>query len=188
MMKKENVLISTLTLILLVGYVWCKVAKPSVGSPEIQSSKMKVSSPAFNEGSFIPPKFTCDGEDLSPPLNFGNVPADAKELVLVIDDPDAPNGNWNHWLIWGLEPSLTRIKENELPHKAILGSNDFKRLKYGGPCPPSGISPGTHRYFIKLYALDTNLTLAEGSSRTLLLEAIKGHVIEEAQLMGKYKR
>ncbi|MDX1921199.1 MAG: YbhB/YbcL family Raf kinase inhibitor-like protein, partial [Candidatus Caenarcaniphilales bacterium] len=186
-MQKENSLIMVLALVVLCGYALCKTVRLKAHAVEggsTKTAKMQLASPAFNEGGFIPQKFTCDGEDLSPPLLISNVPAKAKELVLILDDPDAPNGNWNHWLFWGINPSTSRIKENEAPKEAIFGNNDFKRQKYGGPCPPSG----THRYFFKLYALDSKLSLPEGSSRDTLLSAIKGHIIEETSLMGKYKK
>ena len=145
--------------------------------------EIKVTSPAFDEGGMIPEKYTCDGEDMSPALSWSSVPEGTKTLALISDDPDAPMGTWVHWLIWNIPPNITGFSKGEnitYPQ----GKNDFGKLDYGGPCPPSG----THRYFFKLYALDTMLELKEGVNKKQLESAMSGHIIEETQLMGTYER
>jgi len=150
---------------------------------------IQVESSAFTEGSMIPVKYTCDGEDVSPPLRWGNLPISTKSIALISDDPDAPVGTWVHWVLYNLPPDVRDLPENIPPKKtlengAVHGTNDFKRLGYGGPCPPGG----THRYFFKIYALDTKIDLAPGASKAQLVKAMEGHVLESGQLMGKYKR
>ena len=145
---------------------------------------MKVSSSAFKEGEQIPSQFTCDGADRSPALQFAGIPQAAKSLALIVDDPDAPGGLFTHWIVWNIEPATARIDENNSPVGAMKGTNDFGKSGYGGPCPPSG----THRYIFKLIALDQKLSLQAGARRTDLDRAIKGHVVAEAQLMGRYTR
>jgi Raf kinase inhibitor-like YbhB/YbcL family protein len=148
-----------------------------------------LTSSAFTEGAMIPRKHTCDAEDISPDLKWAGVPQDAKSLALICDDPDAPVGTWVHWVLFNLPADVTALPAG-LPADAVLynsarhGKNDFRKLGYGGPCPPGG----THRYYFKLYALDTVLTLQSGSTKAELLAAMKGHILAEAQLMGKYKR
>lgn len=144
---------------------------------------MEVTSAVFKNGETIPKKYTCNGRNLSPPLTFKDVPEDAESLALIVDDPDAPMGTWVHWVVWNMESSICGISEGELI-KAEKGKNDFGKLNYGGPCPPRG----THRYYFKLYALDKLLNLREGSSKKQLEKAMKGHIIEEAQLVGLYSR
>ncbi len=148
------------------------------------TKKMKIESLAFTNEGVIPSKYTCDGDNINPELKFIDVPENAKSLVLIMDDPDAPMGTWQHWLIWNISPDTKLIEENSEPKNAVFGMNDFRRLEYGGPCPPSGV----HRYFFRLYALDKILNLNSGSSREQLERAIKGHIIAEAVLMGKYSR
>lgn len=144
---------------------------------------MKIASPAFEHEGKIPLKYTCDGEDISPPLQFVDVPKEAASLALVMDDPDAPMGTFDHWVVWNVLASTTTIEEGKEP-EGIQGMTGFGRKGYGAPCPPSG----EHRYFFKLYALDTELDLPEGSSKGGLEKAMEGHVIEQATLMGKYSR
>jgi Raf kinase inhibitor-like YbhB/YbcL family protein len=146
--------------------------------------KLTVSSPAFRQGNLIPATYTCDGPDINPPLLIEHVPLAAKTLALIMDDPDAPGGMWVHWILWNIDPGTHEIKENSVPGGAKQGRNDFGKTTYGGPCPPSG----THRYFFKLFALDTTLDLGPGTSKTALEKAMNGHVIAQGELMGKYKR
>lgn len=141
--------------------------------------KMKLESPAFEHEGNIPSEYTCDGEDKIPELRIKNVPEKAKSFVLICEDPDAPMGTWDHWVAWNI-PVTDKI--NSLA--GAKGKNSWGRLDYGGPCPPSG----EHRYYFSVYALDTELELAEGSSKEELKKAMEGHVIEEAVLMGKYSR
>ena len=150
---------------------------------------MELASPAFTEGSMIPIKYTCDGQDISPPLAWKDVPTGTKSLALISDDPDAPMGTWVHWVAYNIPPNITNLGENVRPEKEFpngmrQGSNDWPRIGYGGPCPPSG----THRYYFKLYALDTTLKLEQGATKAQVLQAMKDHVLAEAQLVGKYKR
>lgn len=145
---------------------------------------MQISSPAFANGGMIPAKFTADGSDISPPLEIRNVPPAAKSLVLIVDDPDAPRGTWNHWLLWNIDPAATTIAENSTPAGAAAGRNDFGETRYRGPSPPSG----THRYFFRLLALDSKSSVPSGASRAELDQAVRGHVLAEAVLMGRYGR
>ncbi len=145
---------------------------------------LKISSTAFKQSGWIPTKYTCDGEDVNPSLFIVNVPPTAKSLALIVDDPDAPAGTWVHWVVWNISPATKDIQENSLPQGAQEGINDFRKRSYGGPCPP----PGTHRYFFKLYALDTMLTLGPNSTKAGLEQAMKGHVIAQTELVGLYKR
>ncbi|MBI2131025.1 YbhB/YbcL family Raf kinase inhibitor-like protein [Candidatus Woesearchaeota archaeon] len=143
---------------------------------------MKLTSTAFQHSQAIPPKYTCDGENVSPQLIISEVPSNAKSLALVCDDPDAPVGTFVHWVAWNIPPNASQIPEN---HRfQYEGVTDFGRKGWGGPCPPSG----THRYFFKLYALDALLNLPPTARKKDLENAMKGHILAEAQLMGNYKR
>ena len=144
---------------------------------------MKIASPAFAENSTIPKRHTCDGENTSPPLTIAGVPEGAISLALIVDDPDAPAGTWVHWVVWHIDARTREIKAGSLPAGAVQGVNSFKRNNYGGPCPPSG----SHRYFFKLYALDSNLNLGSGTTKADMERAMKGHVVAEAQTMGRYR-
>ena len=156
----------------------------TLGKEGAAMSELKLSSTAFQNNGFIPSKYTCDGRDINPPLVIENVPPGTKSLALIVDDPDAPMGTWVHWVSWNIAHDVKEIKENDSPRGATTGLNDFKRQSYGGPCPPSG----THRYFFKLYALDTALALPSGAKKADVEKAIKGHVISQAQIIGLYKR
>lgn len=150
---------------------------------------MIITSSAFTEGSMIPSKYTCDERDISPPLEWKDVPAGTKSFALICDDPDAPGGIWVHWVVYNIPSNISKLDENvkpelEFKNSMMQGNNDWPKIGYGGPCPPSG----THRYYFKLYALDTILSLKPGASKAHLLNAMRGHVLAEAQLMGKYKR
>jgi Raf kinase inhibitor-like YbhB/YbcL family protein len=146
-------------------------------------AKMKITSSAFQEGGNIPSKFTCDGGDTSPPLQITDVPSGAKNLVLIVDDPDAPNGLFTHWVVWNISPQTNTIAEGTAP-KGVYGTNDFGKSGYGGPCPPSG----THRYYYKIFALDRELDLPAGTKRSQLDSEMKGHVVAQGELMGRYSR
>jgi Raf kinase inhibitor-like YbhB/YbcL family protein len=157
----------------------------NTGSAKIPpENDMKLLSPDFSDGGNIPERFTCEGVDVSPTLTIDGVPKETKSLVLVVDDPDAPGGNFTHWLMWNVAPNLTEIVGNKPPPQAVQGVNDFGKNKYSGPCPP----PGIHRYYFKLYALDTTLNLPPKSKRKAVDSAMKGHIIAEATLMGRYAR
>jgi Raf kinase inhibitor-like YbhB/YbcL family protein len=144
---------------------------------------MKITSAAFQEGGNIPSKFTCDGSDTSPPLQITGVPSEAKSLVLIVDDPDAPGGLFTHWLIWNIPPQTNSISEGNAP-KGVYGTNDFGKPSYKGPCPP----PGSHRYSFKIYALDRELDLRGGAKRSQLDAAMKGHIVAQGVLVGRYAR
>jgi Raf kinase inhibitor-like YbhB/YbcL family protein len=146
-------------------------------------ARMKITSSAFQDGGNIPSKFTCDGSDTSPPLQITGVPAEAKTLVLIADDPDAPGGLFTHWLAWNIPPQTNSIAEGSAP-KGVQGANDFGNSGYRGPCPP----PGVHKYSFKVFALDRELGLRSGAKRSQLDAAMKGHVIAEGELMGRYAR
>lgn len=146
-------------------------------------------SEAFKDGDFIPAKYTCDGINISPPLNWVHPPKDTKSFALINDDPDAPAGDWVHWVVYNIPSAARELKENasklkHLPHNSIEGINDFRQTGYGGPCPPSGI----HRYFFKLYALDTLLNLKQRVAKKELLDAMEGHILALTELVGKYQR
>jgi Raf kinase inhibitor-like YbhB/YbcL family protein len=146
-------------------------------------ARIKVTSSAFQEGGNISSKFTCDGSDTSPPLQIGGVPPGAKSLVLIVDDPDAPGGLFTHWLVWNIPPHTNSIAEGSAP-KGVQGANDFGKSGYRGPCPP----PGTHRYSFKIFALDRELELGSGAKRSQVDAAMKGHVIAQGELIGRYAR
>jgi Raf kinase inhibitor-like YbhB/YbcL family protein len=152
--------------------------------------KIQLASAAFTDGQPIPVKYTADALDISPPLAWTNVPAGAKSLALIADDPDAPVGTWVHWVIYDLPPTVTALAEDQLRtpqlrNGAKQGLNDFKKTGYNGPAPPAGKS---HRYYLKLYALDSMTGLAPGATKADLLKAMDGHVLGEGQLRGTYQR
>jgi Raf kinase inhibitor-like YbhB/YbcL family protein len=146
-------------------------------------AKMKITSSAFQQGTNIPSKFSCDGANTNPPLQISDVPPEAKSLALIVDDPDAPSGLFTHLAVWNISPQTRTIGEGSAP-KGVQGTNDFGRSGYGGPCPPSG----SHRYYFKIFALDRELDLPFGAKRSQLDAAIKGHVVGQGELMGRYSR
>ena len=155
----------------------------AIASFAAERARMKITSSAFHEGGNIPQKFTCDGLDTSLPLQITAVPSQAKSLVLIADDPDAPGGLFTHWLIWNIPPRISSISEGTAP-QGVHGTNDFGKSDYKGPCPP----PGTHRYSFKVFALDRELDLRSGAKRSQVDAAMKGHVIAQGELMGRYAR
>lgn len=144
---------------------------------------MKLTSSAFTDGSSIPAKYTCDGEDIHPPLEFTDIPGEAKSLVLIMDDPDAPAGVWDHWIIYDMPPEAREIPEDAEP-AGVPGMNSFRRGEYGGPCPPDR----EHRYIFTLYALDTMLRLPAGAAKADVERAMEGHILTQDQLIGLYRR
>ena len=148
-----------------------------------ETARIKITSSAFQEGGNVPSKFTCEGSDTSPPLQITGIPSQAKSLVLIADDPDAPSGLFTHWLIWNIPPQTTSISEGNAP-RGVHGTNDFGKSGYKGPCPPSG----THKYSFKVFALDRELDLHGGSKRSQLDAAMKGYVIAQGELVGRYTR
>jgi len=183
-LRKYLLLLSVIAL-LLCGH--SAVEKKS-GKEKFSSTQnlhvMKIESPAFKQGESIPAKYTCKGADINSPLHIADVPANAKSLALIMDDPDAPVGTWVHWLLWNIPPQTTEIKENSVPAGAVQGKNSWGRSTYGGPCPPSG----THRYFFKPYALDALLSLSSSADKGQLEKAMKGHILTQAELMGTFKK
>ena len=149
-----------------------------------------ISSASFQNGKDIPKKFTCDGEDVSPALSWTDAPSDSHSFALIADDPDAPRGTWTHWVLFDLPSTATSLPEGvpkvgNLPAGGRQGVNDFSKIGYGGPCPPPG---KPHRYFFKLYALNSNLNLKAGVSKQEVEQAIQAHILSKAELMGKYGR
>jgi Raf kinase inhibitor-like YbhB/YbcL family protein len=149
-----------------------------------------LSTTAFPKDGEIPAKYTCSGTDVSPSLNWRDVPTGVQSFALIADDPDAPAGTWTHWLIWNIPANATALPE-AVPKNEVLtdgarqGRNDFKRIGYGGPCPPPG---KPHRYFFRLYALDAKPDVKAGAGRNELERAIKGHILSQTEFMGKYQR
>lgn len=150
---------------------------------------MEITSPAFKSGGMIPQKYTCDGDDASPPLEWRDAPNDTRSVALICDDPDAPMGTWVHLVVYDLPAHVTKLAEGlpadrQLENGGKQGTTSARSFGYHGPCPPSGI----HRYFFKLYALDAPTDLPPGATKERLLAAMKGHILAEAELMGRYKR
>lgn len=145
---------------------------------------MKITSSAFSNNTKIPAKYTCDGENINPSLSFLDVPESTKSLVLIVDDPDAPSKTWVHWVVYNINPDVTEIEKDSVPEDSIEGITDFGKPGYGGPCPPSG----THRYFLKLYALDTILDLPQNATKQMVEDKMEKHIIDKAELIGLYSR
>lgn len=151
--------------------------------------KMEITSTSFKEGGDIPKQYTCDGADISPPLAWNGYPAGTKSFAIICDDPDAPRGTWVHWVLYDLPPGASYLPERAPADKTLAngarqGANDFGKIGYGGPCPPGG----THRYFFKVYALDTMLDLPPGATKPDVEKAMRTHVLAQGQLMGHYSR
>lgn len=149
--------------------------------PRENDSSLRVRSIAFSEGGHIPPKYTCEGENVNPPLEISGIPEKTKTLALVVEDPDAPRGVYDHWVVWNIPPNET-INENSVP--GTIGRNSFGNTGYGGPCPPSG----SHRYYFKVYALDDKINIPAGSDKQTLKDAMKNHVLASAELMAHYQK
>jgi Raf kinase inhibitor-like YbhB/YbcL family protein len=164
--------------------VGCMIAAAAIAALAAGGAKMKIRSPAFQEGGTIPKKFSKNDQNVSPELRIEGVPAEAKSLALIVDDPDAPVGLFTHWLVWNIDPKTTEIAENSLPKSAAQGTNDFPGTGYDGPQPPSG----THRYYFKVFALDRILDLKSGAKRREVDTAMRGHVIGQGELMGRYSK
>ena len=181
--------LSTLALLLLCA---CHNADRNHASPgQTAQDKMTltISSSAFANGGMIPSQYTCDGANISPPVQWSGLPAAAKTFAIIVDDPDAPAKTWVHWVVYDLPANTTQLTESIGQGKPLgsggkQGTNDFKKIGYGGPCPPGG----THRYFFKLYAVDIETSLPPGATKDELLKAIEGHVVAQGELVGKYLR
>ena len=145
------------------------------------TKKLLIQSVAFANNGHIPIQYTCEGDNISPAIEIADIPEDTKTLALIMEDPDAPSGVFTHWLLWNLPPDDLIIEKTQ---EGVSGINDFGKTGYGGPCPPSG----THRYYFKIYALDTELSVSAGESKQALLEGMKGHVLAIGELMGRYRK
>ena len=166
------------------NYLFAQIVNSS-----IDMNYIGIKTPAFVPNGMIPSKFTCDGENISPCLNWAAVPEGTKSLALIMDDPDAPNGDWVHFILFNIPPETRQLAENfqvsNKPHPAMkAGINSSRKLNYHGPCPPSGI----HRYFFKIYALDIMLNQPEGTTKKDLLLAMEGHILSKGELIGRYQR
>lgn len=175
--------------LLVLGLVDLTGANDAAVEPGDKNA-MQLTSSVFAEGEGIPVKYTCDGKNISPPLQWTGLPPGTKSLVLIVDDPDAPSGTWVHWVLYDLPASASELPEDitkgqYLPSGAKQGLNDFKHLGFGGPCPPPG---NPHRYFFKLYALDVKLDLKPGAVKQMIEHAMDKHVLAQGQLMGTYRR
>lgn len=151
---------------------------------EPEEATMNLTSKAFREKGAIPEKYTCDGENISPPLRWEGAPEGTKSFVLIVDDPDAPRKTWVHWILYNISATDHECAEGRVPSGAIQGVNDFGQALYGGPCPPSGV----HRYFFKLYALNQTLTLSKGATKEQVEKAMAAHILGQAELIGTYSR
>ena len=177
---------------LLLVFLWS--GRPSAlslpAAPQAQNASLSISSPSFPNGGEIPKKFSCDGADVSPQLSWTESPAGTKTFALLVDDPDAPAGNWNHWVIWNLPASARSLpegvgKSRRLPDGSQQGLNDFRKVGYNGPCPPAN---KPHRYHFQLFALDTKLSLNGDAGKPDLEAAMKGHILAQAEWMGTFRR
>jgi Raf kinase inhibitor-like YbhB/YbcL family protein len=182
------------TLMVLLAFVFTACGKmerpPEKAEKGATGMALTITSTAFNDGATIPKKFTCDGQDISPPLAWSGIPANAKSLALICDDPDAPMGTWVHWVLWNMPPSTPALpegiaKDGDLPGGIKQGLNSWPKTGYGGPCPPPG---KPHRYFFKLYALDAELAFSGSVNKNVLEEAMKSHILGQAQIIGTYGR
>ena len=189
---RRSAAISILSLSLLIA---CssqpESIEPKTATPAAQTDKpdMKLISSAFKEGEPIPRQYTCDGVNVSPPLEWSGTPKTAKTIAIIADDPDAPSGTWVHWVFYNLPADNIGLVENLPPTENLKaggfqGKTDFGKVGYGGPCPPSG----THRYFFKVYAVDSELALKAGATKDELMKAMEGHIVGQAQLTGTYRR
>jgi Raf kinase inhibitor-like YbhB/YbcL family protein len=164
--------------------VGCMIVAATIAAFAAGGAKMKIRSPAFQEGGTIPEKFSKNDQNVSPELRIEGVSPEAKSLALIVDDPDAPAGLFTHWLVWNIDPRTMEIGEKSVPKGASQGTNDFPGTGYDGPQPPSG----THRYYFKVFALDRMLDLKSGAKRPEVDAAMRGHVIAQGELIGRYSK
>lgn len=189
---KQLIVIGVAILLIIVGAVLIYFVNKIIQEPprapaiitQITTSTMIIASDAFKNNEYIPGKYTCDGTDVNPPLRFADIPEGTLTLALIVDDPDAPSGDWVHWLVWNMPADTKIIAEDSVPTGADQGVTDFDASIYGGPCPHSG----THHYQFKLYALNAKLNLPANAKKSDLLAVMQGHIIAEAQLTGMYSR
>ena len=159
-------------------------ASSPTASPTSAGEDLQLSSSAFQEGEAIPVEYTCDGDDVSLPLAWSEPPPATRSFALILDDPDAPGGVFTHWVLFNIPPETRQLAQGQVPGGAYQGKNGFGGIGYGGPCPPSG---GAHRYQFALYALDQNLNLETGATKSQVLDAMQGHVLARGDLMGTYR-
>lgn len=186
MLKKSCLLLLVPLLLVSCKEEFIEEPTPLEQEQIVEVTKMEFFSTVFEDGGKIPSKYTCDGEDINPPLMIRGVPAEAKGLVLIMDDPDAvavAGKVWDHWVVYNIPAGTTQIEEGKEP-EGRLGKNGRGSLGYAGPCPPDK----EHRYFFKLYALDTELDIPEGRSKQDVVDAMEGHIIEEIEIIGRYSR
>lgn len=188
---KKWVIFAIIAAVVIVGIIVLVNGKPKekptqvpTSTPSKPISNMKITSSAFGNNEKIPKKFTCDGENINPPLTISEVPENTKGLALIVDDPDAPGKVWVHWTVWNISPETHEILENSVPQGVMQGTTDFGKPGFGGPCPPSG----THRYFFKLYALDTTLQLPSSATKAEVEALMSGHILSQTELIGLYSR
>ncbi len=170
-----------------LGNVNCPTPSPEntrTSTPTLGIASLTISSPAFGNCQMIPKIYTCDGQNINPPLLFSNIPQSAKSLALIVDDPDAPAGTWVHWIVFNMPPTTIKIAPNSVPTGSTLGTTSFGKPGYGGPCPPSE----THRYFFKLYALNTTLKADTKTTKATLVKEMQGHILDQAEIVGLYRR
>lgn len=179
--NKKYLIISIIVGIILLVIV-LKIFK-NYSVDHAKEGYMKLTS-VFEYGSDIPTRYTCDGQNVSPELIILSVPSEAQRLILIVDDPDAPGGDFVHWVLYNIPTTALKFSSQELPEGSIQGTNDFMLKEYGGPCPPRG----KHRYFFRLYAVDQILDLQPGATKAQVENAMKGHIVEKAELMGLYSR
>jgi len=187
MFKKLLTIVILLSAIFLISACAKKEIKPAGGiisQPNININNMQITSPQFEHNGYLPDKYGCQGTNINPPLTISDLPKDAKSLALIVDDPDAPRGVWTHWVVFNIAPDAKEISEGSVPAGATQGINDFGKTNYGEPCPPFG----EHRYFFKLYALDTMLDLDSKTTKQNLEQAMAGHVLAQAEIIGLFSR
>jgi len=173
-----------LCFLVLVMEAGCSAQDTPAASEGVMEMTIQITSSAFTEGGNIPRQYTCDDVDVSPPLSWSGIPTNTVSLALIVDDPDAPAGTWVHWVLFNLPSDLKGLDQGG-SGIGVEGKNDFRRLGYGGPCPPKG---STHRYYFKVYALDTTLDLQSGATKAQVEHLMQGHILAQGQLMGKYGR
>ena len=181
----EKHLLVILLVIILTAILTHKWSNPSDKTLfNSMEEKMKIESIAFKENENIPREYTCQGDNVNPPLNFSDIPKGTKSIALIVDDPDAPSGVWAHWLVWNMNPTSDGVGENSVPKGGIQGPNGRGANKYQGPCPPSGV----HRYYFKLFALNKELNISTTTDKTGLENAMDGAIIEQSLFIGLYER
>jgi Raf kinase inhibitor-like YbhB/YbcL family protein len=179
------------TKLMITGVVILAVATAGVGYVKLSHRRqnkevaMEITSPAFSENEPIPSEYTCKGENVNPPIEIAGVPAEAKSIALIIDDPDAPGGTFDHWVVWNIDPAMTRIPRDWSPGPGVVvGANGSDEAKYMGPCPPSG----THHYHFKVFALSQKIDLTEGAAASALVTAMDGHIVGQGELIGTFSK